>query len=320
MDTGASTGQSSSSAGTSFHTGYIPNVGDVKSHDDTSHTGSQTAATATTVIGARETSNSGNSNRASNASASTSSSSAPATSAAATTPTGNGNGNGNDASLADDADGDSEDHRGTDKRPRLRLAHACDRCRKRKIRCDTEQPCGPCKSTSSECTFNAPPRKPSKPRAAPNLTDSFLGGGSGRTRLASGFKRPHPGDGSIAEGTNGTGNSNSNEASASLEARLAALEAMLGNVPPKVHNMFLSSLDAKLGSGTLVKQEDNGIGLPLEAAGSGMNMNMSSGMSGGGGNWLGGGFGPDTTTGGYDEPCSEPPFHPLEWRWRWRWR
>lgn len=58
------------------------------------------------------------------------------------------------------------------------------------------------------------------------------------------------------------------EGQSALEARLAALEAMLGDVPPKVHNAFLSSLDARLGSGTGVGIKEGsgeGVGVALEA-------------------------------------------------------
>jgi hypothetical protein len=61
-----------------------------------------------------------------------------------------------------------------------------------------------------------------------------------------------------------------------LEARLAALEAMLGDVPPKVHNAFLSSLDARLGSGTgvgLKEGKGEGVGVALEAL-SGGNLSL----------------------------------------------
>lgn len=58
------------------------------------------------------------------------------------------------------------------------------------------------------------------------------------------------------------------ESQQNLEARLAALEAMLGDVPPKVHNAFLSSLDARLGSGTGVGIKEGsgeGVGVAIEA-------------------------------------------------------
>ena len=127
----------------------------------------------------------------------------------------------NDDSLDEDApqplpDDDSSEM----KRPRLRLAHACDRCRKRKIRCDTQQPCGPCQATHNQCTFHTPSRRTSRPKAA---------GINGH-----GMKRPH----------------SPSSAQSTVEIRLAALEAMLRDVPPNVHNAFLSSLDARLGSGT----------------------------------------------------------------------
>ena len=151
------------------------------------------------------------------------------------------------------------------KRPRLRLAHACDRCRKRKIRCDTQQPCGPCQATKNECTFHTPSRRvvtsSSKPKDATFRTNSTLG-----------VKRPYspPRAGLLA----GVGHGQAN-----LEARLAALEAMLGDVPPKVHNAFLSSLDARLGSGTGVgikEGKGEGVGVALEALSGSNAFNPSS--------------------------------------------
>ena len=133
------------------------------------------------------------------------------------------------------------------KRPRLRLAHACDRCRKRKIRCDTHHPCGPCQATKNECTFHTPSRRPPKPKNPD---------GGARSSSTSGFKRPHS---PVKDQT-------------ALEARLAALEAMLRDVPPNVHNAFLSRLDARLGSGTGVgikEGQSEGVNVALEALGGG---------------------------------------------------
>ncbi len=130
------------------------------------------------------------------------------------------------------------------KRPRLRLAHACDRCRKRKIRCDTQQPCGPCSATKNECTFNTPSRRVAKPKP------------SSRSSSATGLKRPH----SPSRG--------SSTYQASLEARLATLESLLRDVPPNVHNAYLSTLDARLGSGQGVginQGKGDGVGVAAEA-------------------------------------------------------
>jgi hypothetical protein len=164
-----------------------------------------------------------------------------------------------DDQYTSDFDSDPEDpsrqHPDGSKRPRLRLAHACDRCRRRKIRCDTKQPCAPCSASKTECTFNTPSRRVTKPKVPGNP------------------KRPHsPGeDGSGDGGTRSyAGTSNSK----ALEERLAALEAMLGDVPPKVHNAYLSSLDARLGSGTGVgikEGKGEGVGPAIEAlSGSGL--------------------------------------------------
>ncbi|TIB79236.1 hypothetical protein E3Q23_00342 [Wallemia mellicola] len=45
---------------------------------------------------------------------------------------------------------------------RLRLSRACDRCRKRKVKCDEGHPCQSCIAARSECTFVAEPQKPLK--------------------------------------------------------------------------------------------------------------------------------------------------------------
>lgn len=166
------------------------------------------------------------------------------------------------------SDGENDDDRNEDssKRPRLRLAHACDRCRKRKIRCDTQQPCGPCQATRNECTFNTPSRRVTKPK-----------GSTDRSSSTSGIKRPHSPPVSARIAALG------GEGQANLEARLAALEAMLGDVPPKVHNAFLSSLDARLGSGGgvgLSGGTGEGVGIALEALAGGDTSSLSSMISG----------------------------------------
>lgn len=150
------------------------------------------------------------------------------------------------------------------KRPRLRLAHACDRCRKRKIRCDTHHPCGPCQATKNECTFHTPSRRPPKPKNPDTV----------RSSSTSGFKRPHS---PVKDQT-------------ALEARLAALEAMLRDVPPNVHNAFLSRLDARLGSGTGVgikEGQHEGVNVALEALGGGVTdfSSLGSGNIGIGNGW-----------------------------------
>ncbi|OCF45041.1 nuclear protein [Kwoniella heveanensis CBS 569] len=176
------------------------------------------------------------------------------------------------------------------KRPRLRLAHACDRCRRRKIRCDTQHPCTPCQQSNNQCTFETPSRRTVKPKNASSsgsgagVTGTGSGSGSGQglgqSSSSSGIKRPHsPLRNSLAGLTAAPG-----ESQANLEARLAALESMLRDVPPNVHNAFLSTLDARLGSGTGVGiKEGEGIGVAVEAfASSGTtanNNNISFGAS-----------------------------------------
>ncbi|EIW69098.1 hypothetical protein TREMEDRAFT_11471, partial [Tremella mesenterica DSM 1558] len=162
----------------------------------------------------------------------------------------------NDSNMNKDQDQDS--NAGEAKRPRLRLAHACDRCRKRKIRCDTQQPCGPCQATKNECTFHTPSRRIVKPKSSMEVLRSST----------SGIKRPHSPPNVLANLTGGT----------NLEARLAALESMLRDVPPNVHNAFLSSLDARLGSGTGVgikEGKGEGVGVALEAL---MGSNSATGL------------------------------------------
>lgn len=147
-------------------------------------------------------------------------------------------------SVGDDGQNDHMGDAGDAKRPRLRLAHACDRCRRRKIRCDTSLPCGPCSATRNECTFHTPSRRTSKPKGESSAARSSSTGG---------VKRPHS---PIRE-------------QSGLEARLAALESMLRDVPPNVHNAFLSSLDARLGGGVGVGLKEgggnDGVGVAPEA-------------------------------------------------------
>lgn len=171
-----------------------------------------------------------------------------------------------EASTPSDEDDDERTPDGV-KRPRLRLAHACDRCRKRKIRCDTQQPCGPCQATRNECTFNTPSRRVTKPKVGSENRSSSTSGG---------VKRPHSPPGSARIAALG------GEGQANLEARLAALEAMLGDVPPKVHNAFLSSLDARLGSGGGVgisQGKGEGVGVALEALAGGDLTSLLSGLT-----------------------------------------
>ncbi|KAL1410219.1 hypothetical protein Q8F55_004224 [Vanrija albida] len=159
--------------------------------------------------------------------------------------------------LDDGDDSADEDNGDGVKRPRLRLAHACDRCRKRKIRCDTQQPCGPCSATKNECTFNTPSRRVAKPK-----------GSEARSSSTSGVKRPHS-----------PSRSGSSAYQASLEARLATLESLLRDVPPNVHNAYLSTLDARLssGQGTGIAK-GGGVGGPAAASADPLPSPMISGV------------------------------------------
>ncbi|KAK8861354.1 hypothetical protein IAR55_002173 [Kwoniella newhampshirensis] len=162
-----------------------------------------------------------------------------------------------------DLDGGSGD---SAKRPRLRLAHACDRCRRRKIRCDTQHPCTPCQQSNSTCTFETPSRRTAKPKSAAANSISTT---EKTASTGGGVKRPHSPTrttfASLAAAAGSSGESQQN-----LEARLAALESMLRDVPPNVHNAFLSTLDARLGSGTGVGIKvggggGDGVGVAVEA-------------------------------------------------------
>lgn len=142
------------------------------------------------------------------------------------------------------------------KRPRLRLAHACDRCRRRKIRCDTQQPCGPCSHTGNLCTFEAPTRR------LAGASDGATG--TGHPHGPVGAANSGPGSGSSARkhssttlgaARSGSSGPSSSAAAASaaarsadLEARLNNLEALLRRVPPSVHNALISTLDSHLSS------------------------------------------------------------------------
>ena len=54
---------------------------------------------------------------------------------------------------------------------RRRPALSCEQCRKRKVRCDREQPCGPCgQSKITPCTYSTPPPSASKPMAYEAVT------------------------------------------------------------------------------------------------------------------------------------------------------
>ncbi|WWC60002.1 uncharacterized protein I303_102565 [Kwoniella dejecticola CBS 10117] len=168
---------------------------------------------------------------------------------------------GTGSSLAQQFQNDLMDSEMTDgsesaKRPRLRLAHACDRCRRRKIRCDTQHPCTPCQQSGNQCTFETPSRRTVKPKKDPSASSSSK---DHPPSSSGGVKRPHsPLRTTLASLTSG-GEGN-------LEARLAALESMLRDVPPNVHNAFLSTLDARLGSGTGVGIKEGGEGVGVSVA------------------------------------------------------
>ncbi|WWC98933.1 hypothetical protein V866_005827 [Kwoniella sp. B9012] len=150
------------------------------------------------------------------------------------------------------------------KRPRLRLAHACDRCRRRKIRCDTQHPCTPCQQSNNQCTFETPSRRTVKTKSSNNNNSKEPKDPSASSSIGGGIKRPHsplqPTLASLTSGSGGPGGQTN------LEARLAALESMLRDVPPNVHNAFLSTLDARLGSGTGVGLKEGGEGVGVSVA------------------------------------------------------
>ncbi|WWC87490.1 uncharacterized protein L201_002380 [Kwoniella dendrophila CBS 6074] len=202
----------------------------------------------------------------------------------------NGGGNGGQHSQNDLMDQDMNDGSlESAKRPRLRLAHACDRCRRRKIRCDTQHPCTPCQQSNNQCTFETPSRRTVKqPKnskenkeqkdSSTSSTSNNLGGGGGGS---GGVKRPHsPLRATLASLTSGQNGVGGGDGSTNLEARLAALESMLRDVPPNVHNAFLSTLDARLGSGTGIGLKEgntiDGVSVAVEALKSTNNNKNSS--------------------------------------------
>lgn len=156
------------------------------------------------------------------------------------------------------------------KRPRLRLAHACDRCRRRKIRCDTQQPCGPCSHTGNLCTFEAPTTRRLAGGAGSAAGDGTAalgtghphgpaGSGGGGSSSGSGPSHSHSArkNNSSTTTTSGHGGGSSrppggggaaNSRSADLESRLHNLEALLRRVPPSVHNALINTLDEHLNS------------------------------------------------------------------------
>ncbi|GHJ86001.1 hypothetical protein NliqN6_2403 [Naganishia liquefaciens] len=126
----------------------------------------------------------------------------------------------------DDKTGGAE---GSIKRPRLRLSQACDRCRRRKIRCDTQQPCGPCQATRNVCTFESPSKRMKKKKEDSDGKRAQKKASTNNLRLAA--------EGSALPILN------------TFEARLGSLEALLRDVPPDVHNALISRLDASLNVG-----------------------------------------------------------------------
>lgn len=52
---------------------------------------------------------------------------------------------------------DTNEHSSASTKPLLR--RACDCCRKRKVKCDGGEPCGPCKKASIQCAYLQPPKK-----------------------------------------------------------------------------------------------------------------------------------------------------------------
>ncbi|WVQ78679.1 hypothetical protein IAT38_000766 [Cryptococcus sp. DSM 104549] len=177
-------------------------------------------------------------------------------------------------------DTDALDDNESAKRPRLRLAHACDRCRRRKIRCDTQHPCTPCQQSNNVCTFETPSRRTVKPKATSADRGHSMGG----------VKRPHSPGGSARAFASLAAGAGQGESQANLEARLAALESMLRDVPPNVHNAFLSTLDARLGSGTGVGIKEGGgggegVGVAVEALAGGSHMGLGGAGAGGNLGW-----------------------------------
>ncbi|KAH8086933.1 fungal-specific transcription factor domain-containing protein [Filobasidium floriforme] len=153
---------------------------------------------------------------------------------------------------------DGDDH--TSKKPRLRLAHACDRCRRRKIRCDTQQPCGPCKQTGTVCTFETPSRRLMKKRERDDMDTPNSSVGNGTP--AANPNRPKAGRKPPAVSSSNTGGGikavdNQKVYTSTLEARLNNLEALLRSIPPGVHNALINQLDGQLSAGTQPGQSNS---------------------------------------------------------------
>ncbi|KAI5455410.1 hypothetical protein NCC49_000221 [Naganishia albida] len=133
----------------------------------------------------------------------------------------------------DDGEAEEDEDRtgveGSIKRPRLRLSQACDRCRRRKIRCDTQQPCGPCQATRNVCTFESPSKRMKKKKDESDTKRTQRKASTSNLRNAA--------------------EANTLPILNTFEARLGSLEALLRDVPPDVHNALISRLDASLNAG-----------------------------------------------------------------------
>ncbi|KAJ7209424.1 hypothetical protein C8J57DRAFT_359462 [Mycena rebaudengoi] len=59
------------------------------------------------------------------------------------------------------------------KERRFKLSRACDRCRRRRIKCDEGHPCQACLAASSSCTFEEPGKRthPHKSKCTATLED-----------------------------------------------------------------------------------------------------------------------------------------------------
>ncbi|KAI0071201.1 hypothetical protein K474DRAFT_1679582 [Panus rudis PR-1116 ss-1] len=74
---------------------------------------------------------------------------------------------------------------------RFKLSRACDRCRRRRIKCDEGHPCQSCLTSNSACTFEEPGKRthPHKSKRAPTLEDRMRHLGSTHTGYPSGLIR-----------------------------------------------------------------------------------------------------------------------------------
>ncbi|KAI8335705.1 hypothetical protein BC941DRAFT_514563 [Chlamydoabsidia padenii] len=85
------------------------------------------------------------------------------------------------------------------RRKRLKVVRACSECRRKKTKCDNEQPCAPCVKSYSNCQYTMatiapqqrhPTSKPCRTDESTTTTSNPTAGSNTRTRLRSPSRRP----------------------------------------------------------------------------------------------------------------------------------